>query len=193
VASPVGHTLLGLALGSGRGASPRLSVAWLVFAIVAANAPDLDYLAGLLAGDLGRFHRGVSHSVFAGLLFGTAVGLAVRGAGRGAFGRTAVWAGLLYLSHIVIDLVGFDHGGRSGMPLLWPITDETVYWPWPFLPGLVSITRGTEVGTFLRSLASASNVRAVLVEILLLGPLALFAWRSRRRERARSRTSGVSD
>ena len=193
MASPVGHTLLGLALGSGRGSSPRLSAAWLLLAAVAANAPDLDYLAGLLAGDLGRFHRGISHSAFAALLFGIAVGLAVRVANRGAFGRTAVWAGLLYLSHIVIDLLGFDHGGLSGMPILWPITDETVYWPWPFLPGLANVTQGTEVGTFVRSLATAPNVRAVLVEILLLGPLALFAWRSRRRARARSSTSGASD
>lgn len=171
---------MGLALSRGRGHPRGVAVRRVLFAVVAVNAADLDYLAGLAVGDIGGFHRGVSHSLGAAVLFGVVAGL-VAWLGRGeGFGRVAGWGCVLYASHMVFDLAGFDNGGPSAMPLLWPLMDASVEWPWPLLPGLTNATEGAQLGIFIRSLASMSNAWVVLVELLVLGPLALLAWRSER-------------
>src|ERR1044071_7547790 len=61
--SPVGHSLAGLIAyqiapeidGMARGRVVALY-------LLAANAPDLDFLPGLIVGDPNRFHHGISHS-----------------------------------------------------------------------------------------------------------------------------------
>ena len=69
--SPVGYSLVGLIIyrvtNRPRGAWPwqRIGLYTLI-----ANAPDLDFLPGLLVGDLSRFHHGPSHSIGFAVLVG---------------------------------------------------------------------------------------------------------------------------
>ena len=77
--TPVGHTLAALAL---RAASRELTwgtladpLLWL--AVVAANAPDFDFLPGLLLGNEGLYHRGAGHSLGGAFIFSSAVFAAV--------------------------------------------------------------------------------------------------------------------
>src|ERR1041385_6780612 len=79
VPSPVGHSIAGLIAYQVApeidGLARRQVIALYLFA---ANAPDLDFLPGLLVGDPNRFHHGVSHSGGLALLFAIAVSLILR-------------------------------------------------------------------------------------------------------------------
>ena len=83
---------------------------WTVSALYlfAANAPDLDFLPGLVVGDLSRFHHGPSHSVGFAILFGIVASL---------FWShrlcTFVVASSLYFSHVVLDYLVQDASPAS--------------------------------------------------------------------------------
>ncbi len=187
MASPVGHSLVGLAMSGGRDGR-RIRWGRVLFAIFAVNAPDLDYVAGLAMGELGGLHRGPSHSLGAALLFGIAVMVVARLAKWESPLRYGGWAAALYATHLVFDLLGYDNGGPSGLPVLWPLLSDVVVWPWPVLPGMTNAADGTQVWTFVRSVFSLSNGWVVLVESMVLLPWVAVVWLRRpveRRWRAR--------
>ncbi|HEY8370737.1 MAG TPA: metal-dependent hydrolase [Thermodesulfobacteriota bacterium] len=185
--SPLGHALAGLVLAAAVAPGARIAPA-AALAVAASLAPDLDFVPGLLVGDPGRYHHGASHSVGAaaaaallgGALaaspFGRATGLAAVGAGR-----AGLVCGLAVLAHVLLDALAVDTSPPYGVPLFWPLDGSYVMSPWtPF----ADIQREqSDVVTFFRTLASSHNVRAVLLEVALLGPLVLLAALARRRTR----------
>lgn len=194
---PVAHSLAGGSLFVGLDADGRhLSWKRALLAIILANAPDLDFLPGMLIGDPNRFHHGPSHSlgmaVFVAVLAaGVAAlgyrwplrrgGSAPRGAGSAVAG-TAMIVGLLWTSHILLDAVTADLLPPYGVPLLWPLSSEYfLFWPW--FPHVLRIAGPSGAGAFLMSLLNAHNLWAATVEILTLAPvLVLVAWIRRRKE-----------
>ena len=57
MASPLGHGLMGVAVGRLSGVkSAGPSWRWYASAMIGANVPDLDFFPGLLIGDINRFH-----------------------------------------------------------------------------------------------------------------------------------------
>jgi inner membrane protein len=169
--SPVGHAIAGLVLVAALApkARGRATAAAAVLAVGASLAPDLDFLPGLLLDDPGRFHHGASHSVGAAAL-GAGVAWAVARAAPGlglAAGQAALVAACAVLLHALLDLFALDTSAPYGVRLWWPVSDRFVVSPWPLFP---DIRRDqADAATFLRTLASWHNARAVLTEVLLFG------------------------
>lgn len=186
MATPVGHTIIGLGLGSASSRA-RPTAAWLVFAAFAACAPDLDFLPGLLAGDINRYHQLASHSLTATLLFGAVSGLAggyLRRDRRGMNWAIALAAALFYGSHLVVDLFTTDVRAPYGIPLFWPFYGGHFMAPWTPFGGVRHGVPGDPLMVFLSELFSVHNLIAIGVEVALLGPVAVaIAWLGRRRVR----------
>ena len=181
--SPVAHTLVGLSVGQWfepeQGHDWRLWTAYIVFA---ANAPDLDFLAGWIGGDINAAHHGPSHSLAAALIFGTLTTLVLRRWGLGW--RPLFWGGtLVYASHVVLDMFCGGPDG-TGIPLLWPWSSADLAAPWRPFAGILHGTRGDGIGAFLADLVSWYNVRMLAVEFALCFPCCAlsYLWRRDRRE-----------
>ena len=79
MASPLGHSLLGLTFGR---IFPLVEIIhpwkWHLFYIVAANAADLDFLPGFFVGDINRYHQGVTHTFLSAAVFGIIIAFGSR-------------------------------------------------------------------------------------------------------------------
>ncbi|MGA8262099.1 MAG: metal-dependent hydrolase [Arenicellales bacterium] len=181
MASPVGHIIIGIGLGSAT-SRRRPSAWWLVFAAFAACAPDLDFLPGLLAGDVNRYHQLASHSLTAMVLFGVASGLA-GGYFRGNPWRIGLGAALFYGSHLAVDLFTRDVRAPYGIPLFWPFYNGHFMAPWTVFGGVQHGVPGDSLRTFLGDLFSLSNLVGVGTEVAVLGPIAVLIWWWGRRRR----------
>jgi membrane-bound metal-dependent hydrolase YbcI (DUF457 family) len=176
MASPIGHGLVGYAIGRlGEGAAERSGPLLLAGCVAFAIAPDLDFLPGIAAGQPALYHQGVSHSLAVGLGLSLVAALLL---GRGAARRLRIAALLFaaYASHLVLDLFGPDERLPIGIPLLWPLSDASFISPVTLLPGIhhASVTStGTE--QWLGSVLSWVNVKAIAVELVVAAPLLLLA------------------
>ena len=182
MASPLGHMLAGIALGRAfDDSSGRRTLALLVGCVALALAPDLDFLPGLLQGQPALYHQGPSHSLVAGLALSLGAALLLRRDRRHLL-RTWLLLFAAFGSHLAIDSLGRDHRPPIGMPLLWPFSDTTWRAPVTLLPGVNHAVSGSE-GTreWLAMVFSWINVRAILAEFLLVGPLLILVEGLRRR------------
>jgi membrane-bound metal-dependent hydrolase YbcI (DUF457 family) len=154
--SPIGHALGGIA--AGWHAVPRRD--WRAAAALAlvAVAPDLDLLV--------HNHRGVSHSVGAAVLAGLAAWLVTRRA------RWGLAAALAWTSHVALDWLGNDTRPPLGVMALWPVTRAYYKAPVEIFPAVSR--RYWLTGFFVY------NAKALLVEVVILAPLAFFVVRGRR-------------
>ncbi len=123
MATPVGHSIVGYALGRAAGLTSKRGLA---LAMGAACLPDVDMLLGYVAnGDAYSLHREViTHKRAFPLLVGAAVGLATAAAAlrRGRLPRLrdvlrpAVLATALVSSHIAMDRLPLPYEGISSRP-----------------------------------------------------------------------------
>jgi membrane-bound metal-dependent hydrolase YbcI (DUF457 family) len=148
------------------GATGRKERNWTASALYlfAANAPDLDFLLGLMVGDLSRYHHGPSHSVGFAILFGIAASL--------FFSRrlyTFIVASSLYFSHVALDYLVQDPSPPHGVPLLWPLTYEYYMAPLAFFPRFDYLARSTE--PTLTVIFTLHNLSTIATEMVLLSPL----------------------
>lgn len=185
MASPIGHTLIGLALAETRDPSRSASRWWwYAVATVSVNFADFDFLPGLLVGDINRFHRSITHSLLAALIFGLAVLLLAR-----LLRAPAVRAGLiaagLYTTHLLLDFLSGNPSEASGQPFLWPFLSEDVMSPWSPLAGVFHGVPGDGVWQFLQTLLSWHNLEVIVIELLVFAPFFLVARRLRRAAPAR--------
>ncbi len=171
--SPVGHSLLGIAVGSAGRARWRSPSVWLLLgaSIVAANLPDLDIVVSQATDMSGTFllrHRGPAHSLGGALVFGLLVYLAARLLAVRAPGRLALTLSAAYVSHLALDLLNADLRPPYGIPLLWPLTERYVVGPAIFL----NIDWAHRSGWF-----TWHTLAALALEAALLAPLsALSLW-----------------
>lgn len=178
MASPIGHTLTGLAIG--RLAQPndfRETFRWLLFAAFASNAPDLDFIAGIVgASGINSVHRGPSHSIVAAIVFSILMATIL---GRWWQHRRRIfWTSLaLYGSHLFLDMCTY-----SGIPLLWPLSAELYSLPVAILVGIDHGNPGASVDQFLWHIISLRNLRPLVLELVLFAPLLLIALRLRASE-----------
>lgn len=182
--SPLGHALAGLAAGWALDPAPhgdrrRTAGRGAIFAVV-ATLPDLDLLVGI--------HRGPTHSLAASALAGVVAWAcygwgARRGGGAGASKargpasaplRLALPVAAAYATHVLLDWLGADSSAPIGLMALWPVSHE--YYA-ASRPVFLAISRRYWLADFW-----GLNLRAVGRELLWLGPLALLAWRMRRRD-----------
>lgn len=189
--SPVGHSLIGIALGLAwrlprvRGRD-LLRTVWeervaLVAALALANLPDVDYLPGIAVGEINRFHHTWTHTL--GFVAATSALAWLVWRARERSAAALLWFFAFGASHLAADLVTEDRSAPYGIMVLWPFSSE--YWisPWPLFWHL----RKREWGDFLQT----HNAQAVLVEAAWCLPLVLLvlAWKTRA---ARSETHRAS-
>lgn len=171
--SPVGHSLAGIAfsglgrrsLGGDRRAF-RDQVALLVALIFAANAPDLDFLPGILLGDPDRFHHGPSHSLGAALAFAVVAWLGARALRARDAARLGLLMTLAFASHLLLDMLSLDRRPPSGVPLLWPFSGRTFVLPFAVF---MDVRREPAAGSFLASVLLRDNFIAALWELVVMG------------------------
>jgi len=172
MSSPLGHSMMGYIIYRGirrwQGV-PR----WrhLVFYLLAANAPDLDFLPGFLVGQPNLYHHGVSHSIGLALLFALLVSFLLLFLEGTPIKRNFAIFFCLYSSHLILDWLTLDTALPYGLPFFWPLTYEYYISPFPLFP---DVSRASSSGlSFIASLFSLHNLRTVAVEFLLFTP---FVW-----------------
>ncbi len=125
--SPIAHSVAGYGYYRWRaGREPAFPAGlWQAAVFVLfANAPDLHYLPGILAGEPGRFRFGYLHS-FGFLAGASALLYAVLEFTRNA--RSAFWTAhfaVLYGLHVVMDFFTRNLTPNSGLALFWPASLE---------------------------------------------------------------------
>lgn len=176
MSSPIAHSLIGLTLGLIR-FLPRyrrmdelrgqLRALWrpLLFCMLLANAPDLDYFFGIFRGNLNYYHQTVTHT----LVWIGVTALAIWAYGRFRE-RGALWLsfGLLLAllgSHLLADWLTVDCSTPVGLMLAWPFSDRLYHASFAFFPPPAKQT--------LADLWSFQNLRLVLVEAAISLPLVI--------------------
>lgn len=131
--------------------------------------PDIDYLPGVLLGDLNRFHQGLTHSLAFVLLGATLAYPLLHRAFHGKSRSTPLrlWAILLTvaLSHLLFDIFTQDFRPPIGLPLFWPFSDLPIHSPFTLFPAWAK-------STLAEALHSPQNLHALLIESLYALPLA---------------------
>ena len=187
VPSPIGHVLAGLSVGwlsepapqgLRRPDTPVALTPFTLWCAAAAALPDADLLVT-------HFHRSATHSLTA-----TALVLIVAAVVTGKVTRPSRWTfvgalGLAHATHLLLDWLGTDRFPPPGIQLLWPFSRD-------FFISHVDLFPPVERRIF-RPEAFRVTAAAALVELAVLGPLALAAlWVRRRRVRKGSSEFGVS-
>jgi membrane-bound metal-dependent hydrolase YbcI (DUF457 family) len=168
--TPVAHAIAGIcvaALAARRPAARAVPVA--AVAVLAANLPDLDYLAVVRGrAAMESFHHGPLHSI--GFVAAAALPLALTL--RHRLGLASAWVLLAGagLTHLLLDLVVVDHRPPVGFPFFWPLSTERFHSPVEIFPGIDRVR-----------LLGMKNLRELLVELALGVPALFLAWRHARR------------
>jgi inner membrane protein len=136
MATPFGHSLAGWAAYNVlRPEKEHDPLRLVLLSVFMANAPDMDFLPGLLARRPALFHQGITHSVGIALVasLGAAWLFRVRGA---QFYRVFNLCFISYLSHLLIDFFGPDKRLPYGIPVFWPVSQEYAISRVPFFWGV---------------------------------------------------------
>jgi len=173
MSSPIGHSLAGLVIAAWREKSfkPK-NLKVLALYIFVANAPDLDFIPGVLIGKPNLYHHGISHSIGAGLLFALVTAFLVNIKSGKRIWRDFFFMFSLYGSHLILDLISIDGRPPFGIPILWPFTDR--YFMIPLLPPVKhSHLDHATIAQVLADIFSTHNLYVIGLEIILTVPFAL--------------------
>src|SRR6185436_20146358 len=110
--SPVAHGIAGLAVAyfsrtlNAFTRRQRMEAAlWIAALVFAANAADLDFVAGFLVGDPNRFHHGPTHTLIAPVVFALLTAAVALLGGLAQWRRFGLLMGLAYSTHLLLDFV----------------------------------------------------------------------------------------
>jgi inner membrane protein len=170
--SPIAHTLAGYVVYRVNSDKPVPHRDWrmILFYILCANLPDLDFLPGFLIGEPNRFHHGISHSLGFAVLFGILVGLFLHWRRNEGFLRNFLVFFSLYFSHLILDYLADDTSAPYGEPLWWPISNEYYISPVLIFTDIQRVSSGGRL-SFITSLINLHNVWAVTLEFIVLLPI----------------------
>ena len=174
--TPVAHTIAGscIALLAARRLPAAGSLPAVGAILLAANIPDLDYLAVLGGREaMERLHQGAVHS----LGFVVAATLPLAWALRRRLGLSRAWLLLAGagLTHLLLDLMVVDRKPPVGFPFFWPLSVERFHSPLTIFPGIDRVR-----------IVGERNLRELLVELALGVPVLLLALRKARPITARN-------
>lgn len=202
--SPIGHALAGVAISMALPESTSRSglgrVNWKVAGTCALSAalPDIDLLYMPI-------HRTITHSIPVAILM-TIIAVLVTGQvnskrqeGKKAKGQQGAAApsglraflpfclpglaiGLAWLSHPLMDWMGADANPPYGIQMWWPFSHHWFFSGWNIFPG-------TERRDPFGARAMVINLRAALIEIAIMGSIALAAWAARTAVRLKADTT----
>jgi len=180
---PVGHALAGIAFFETRpGLFFKNRWADAIFFIFLANLPDADFLPGFLLGFPNRYHHGIFHSLGAALTAALIIGW-LFSLKQGHALKFCSFVFIVLCSHLLLDFFTRDFTAPYGLPLFWPISNR---YHIAARPVFTNITRSPHSANFFSSLFSLHNLKAALLEIVLLGGIVLLAILVRRLANDRS-------
>jgi membrane-bound metal-dependent hydrolase YbcI (DUF457 family) len=174
--SPIGHALAGVAVawtadlvaGDRAWRTAPATGSWyrragggltLICAGLGA-APDLDLAF--------TAHRTATHSVTAVMVVAVVAAAIAAGTGRSVARITSMCAAA-YGSHLLLDWLGADFYPPRGLQLLWPFNQE-----W-YISGLDLFRQTARLRIFTRG-PMLTNVRAILQELAIVGPIVVALW-----------------
>jgi len=165
----------------------------IILAVLLANLADFDFFPGIFVGEMGRFHRGITHSLGAAILCGAFIGLIAHLSKRGSFLKNFTLASAAYLSHIVLAF--FSEAG-SHMPIFWPLSSTMIRTPVTlFIREGEFLHQSGSFSTFLASFFSWGCLRVLLFEmsvVFLVGSIVKAAVEIRRRLRVKEAAAVAS-
>lgn len=147
---------------------PRFNWKMLFFIAFLANAPDLDFLFGLISGNPNQYHRGWTHSLVFVLIVMGIIRAFYKIRSQQVNWRFILISGGVVLSHLIIDMFTIDTSVPYGIDLFWPVSEQYVIAPVTFLG---DVHKSSETGTFITSLISMHNLGVVVSEVLIFGVL----------------------
>ncbi|HWN81925.1 MAG TPA: metal-dependent hydrolase [Candidatus Udaeobacter sp.] len=139
---------------------------WAALLVFAANAPDLDFVPGILLGEPDRFHHGPAHSLGGAIIFAGLAWLVARALRRRQALPIAALMGAGFMSHLFLDMCSLDTRAPNGVPLFWPFSSAYIMLP---LPVFMDIQRNTAASNFFTSLLSRHNLQAISWEFVVMG------------------------
>jgi membrane-bound metal-dependent hydrolase YbcI (DUF457 family) len=125
-----------------------------------AASPDLDLIFGS--------HRRYTHSVGAVILVGLVAAIVARRVHR-PVARVALMCAGAYATHLVLDWMAVDLMPPYGLRAFWPFSNRWVISGW-------NVFRQTERWHFLSVATIWVNFKAVVQEVVILGPCAIVVW-----------------
>lgn len=139
--------------------------------VIGATIPDVDFLPGLLTGDLNRFHQTVSHSFLAAVLaaFAAYYGrpeVVSPGTVSRQHSATAISVG--WLTHLLVDLLTEDSRPPIGVPLFWPLSETVTHFGDVFR-GIMHGSNHSSTASALREVLSMRNGVTLIYEGALSG------------------------
>ena len=166
--SPVAHSLTSYIVYRITYGKPVWRQSWrmILFYILCANLPDLDFLPGFLIGEPNRFHHGISHSLGFAVLFGLLVGFFLHWRKNEGFLRNFLVFFSLYFSHLILDYLADDTSAPYGEPLWWPISSKYYISPILIFTDIQRVSSGDRL-SFLTSLINLHNLWAITLEIIV--------------------------
>ncbi len=174
MSTPIGHSLVGIAFSRILG-QPSIvpNWRWYFFGIFAANAPDLDFLAGAIQGDINLYHQGISHSFLAAIFFGSVAALMLPRLLACKPVLVLTTGVSFYASHLLLDYFRADQREPFGMPLLWPMSDQHWTSPITIFQGIKHGDPGDSFSVFIDQIFSQHNMFAIGTELVILLPIVL--------------------
>ena len=174
--SPIGHALAGIAVAWGADLIPgdrtwrtaperaswyrRAGDGLTLLCAGLGAAPDLDLAFAA--------HRTMTHSLVAAAFVGLVAAVAAAG-GRRPVARVALMCAAAYGSHLLLDWLGTDNYPPRGIQLMWPFNRE-----W-YISDLDIFRQTARLRIFTHG-PMMTNLRAVLQEVAILGPIVAALW-----------------
>jgi membrane-bound metal-dependent hydrolase YbcI (DUF457 family) len=152
------------------------------------NLPDIDFLVGFLLGRPGIFHRGISHTVLAAVVFGVVAGTFAWRRRWDGWWPAVMLCVAAYGSHLLVDAFTIDQRGPAGVQFLWPLSDAYYISPVTVF-GEILIDGRSRLG-FVRSILAWPTV-GVLAREALFALTALIFVRLFEIARSARRTEGA--
>ena len=160
----------------------------LVF-IAVANLPDVDFVVGFLLGEPGRFHRGITHTVLAAIVFGALAGAFCRWWFKDRWLTASLMFFAVYASHLLLDALTVHVREPAGAQFFWPLSNG--YYIMPFTIFTEILIDGSSRVGFLATVFAWQSVvvlvrEAAIAAVLLTAVHLLEPWLSATRERGLS-------
>lgn len=169
MASPIAHSLAGAVIYFA--ANRQRPIRWreLCAVIIAANLADFDLIPGLLLGDHNMFHRTFSHSLITAFAVSVVSYFIWRRFEPDHAQRVALLIGLALASQVLIDWLSYDPTVPQGIAVFWPFSQE-------YYMAYYTLFLNIERDYAMTLPVIKHNLKAVALELLILGGPFLWAW-----------------
>ncbi len=165
--SPIGHALAGVAVAWA--GAPSLDRTLTLTAASLAMLPDVDLLGRLFGGPFAGAHRTVTHSIGAVIVVTIIAAVVTAKVTRRNRARIVAVCAAAYASHLVLDWLGVDTTFPYGLQALWPFSDRF------YISGWDIFGPTARIGLFTAP-TMLVNLKAVVQETAILGPIVLLLW-----------------